>query len=110
MAISEELDVVEEDDQFTHMVGLDDATSGEEVLNVFKHDPEYEVSEEKYQSIKKELLDEDSSEDESGSGSDTGSGSDSDEEKEKEEDNDTRFGHYTRIFMHIFTYVLEHSS
>ena len=102
--------MVEEDDQFTHMVGLDDATSGEEVLNVFKHDPEYEVSEEKYQSIKKELLDEDSSEDESGSGSDTGSGSDSDEEKEKEEDNDTRFGHYTRIFMHIFTYVLEHPS
>ena len=97
--------MVEEDDQFTHMVGLDDATSGEEVLNVFKHDPEYEVSEEKYQSIKKELLDEDSSEDESGSGSDTGSGSDSDEEKEKEEDNDTRFGHYTRflcIFSHMY--------
>lgn len=30
-AVPEELDVVEEDDQFTHMVGLDDATNGEEV-------------------------------------------------------------------------------
>ena len=30
-AAPEELDVVEEDDQFTHMIGLDDATNGEEV-------------------------------------------------------------------------------
>ena len=30
-AVPEELDVVEEDDQFTHMIGLDDATNGEEV-------------------------------------------------------------------------------
>ena len=30
-SIAEELDLVEEDDQFTHMITLDDATGGEEV-------------------------------------------------------------------------------
>ena len=65
--------MVEEDDQFTHMIGLDDAASGDDVLNVFKHDPEYEANEEKYQEIKKELLDEDSSDSSSGS---SGSSSD----------------------------------
>ena len=55
-----------------------------QVLNVFKHDPEYEVNEEKYGSIKKELLDEDSDDDDS-SGSGSGSGSDSDEDDEKKQ-------------------------
>ena len=35
-SVALELDLVEEDDQFTHMITLDDATSGEELLNVFK--------------------------------------------------------------------------
>ena len=30
-SVAEELDLVEEDDQFTHMITLDDATGGEEV-------------------------------------------------------------------------------
>ena len=30
-SIAEELDLVEEDDQYTHMITLDDATGGEEV-------------------------------------------------------------------------------
>ena len=30
-SIAEELDLVEEDDQFTHMITLDDATGGDEV-------------------------------------------------------------------------------
>lgn len=33
-SIAEELDLVEEDDQFTHMITLDDATGGEEVGHV----------------------------------------------------------------------------
>jgi pre-mRNA-splicing factor CWC22 len=71
-SVIEELDLVEEDDQFTHMVMLDAVTNGEEILNVFKFDPEYTANEEKYKSIKRELLDESSS----GSGS-SGSGSSS---------------------------------
>lgn len=58
--------------------------SREEILNVFKLDPDYEAAEEKYKSIKKELLDDSSSS--SGSGSDSSSGSDSDEESEVDSD------------------------
>ena len=76
-SIAEELDLVEEDDQYTHMITLDDATGGDEVrasicdddqlvtltlqiLNVFKFDAEYETNEEKYGAIKTELLGDDS--------------------------------------------------
>lgn len=55
-SVPEDLDLVEEDDQFTHMFTLDDATGGEEILNVFKFDPEYEENEKKYGAIKAELL------------------------------------------------------
>ena len=40
-AVPEELDVVEEDDQFTHMIGLDDATNGEEVSSTIRFWAEY---------------------------------------------------------------------
>lgn len=85
IAVPEELDVVEEEDQFTHMVTLDDATAGEEVLNVFKLDDAYEENEEKYQAIKKELLGEDSS-DENEDGSSGESDSSDSEKDEKDED------------------------
>ena len=51
--------MVEEEDQFTHTVPLIDEEkklTGEEILNVFKFDPDYEQSESKYQDIKKSLL------------------------------------------------------
>jgi len=87
-SIAEELDLVEEDDQFTHMITLDDATGGEEILNVFKHDADYEENEQKYGAIKSELLGDDSG---GSSGSDGGSGSgsssdDSDDEQEEKKD------------------------
>ncbi|KAK9712047.1 hypothetical protein QE152_g25126 [Popillia japonica] len=46
-AIIEELDIVEEEDQFTHLITLDDvkATNSEDVLNVFKFDDKYEENE-----------------------------------------------------------------
>jgi len=78
-SIPEELDLVEEDDQFTHMITLDDATGGEEILNVFKHDPEYEENENKYGAIKAELLEEGSGD---SSGSESGSDSDSSDDDE----------------------------
>jgi len=79
-SIPEELDLVEEDDQFTHMITLDDATGGEEILNVFKHDADYVENENKYGAIKAELLEEDS-----GGSSGSGSGSDSDSSSDEEE-------------------------
>lgn len=78
-AIIDELDVVEEDDQFTHLITLEDAVDSEDILNVFKFDPEYEANEEKYQEIKKEIL--------SGE-SDTSGEENSDEETEEENEND----------------------
>ncbi|CAE6366665.1 unnamed protein product [Rhizoctonia solani] len=74
--VPEGLDLVEEDDQITHQISLDDELQIQEGLNVFKFDPNYLENEEKYKEIKAEILGEDS-DDESGS-----SGSESDNEEE----------------------------
>ncbi|XP_053386760.1 pre-mRNA-splicing factor CWC22 homolog [Mercenaria mercenaria] len=83
-AVLEDLDLVEEEDQFTHLLTLEDAVNGEDILNVFKPDPAFEENEEKYKILKKEILGEGSSDEEDGSGS--GSGSDSDEDSEEDEE------------------------
>lgn len=80
-AVAQGLDLVEESDQFTHLITLDEPTDTEDKLNVFRFDPEYEDSEEKYKAIKKEILDEGSSGEESGSGEEEER---SDEEEEVE--------------------------
>lgn len=80
-AVMAGLDLVEESDQFTHLITLDEPTDTEDKLNVFQFDPEYEDSEEKYKAIKREILDEGSSDDESGSEDEDDSG---DEEEEVE--------------------------
>ncbi|TNN42957.1 Pre-mRNA-splicing factor CWC22 [Liparis tanakae] len=51
--ILEGLDLVDEGDQFTHMLPLDDEYDTEELLNVFKMDPDFLESEEKYRTIKR---------------------------------------------------------
>jgi pre-mRNA-splicing factor CWC22 len=89
-AVEMGLDVVEEEDQYTHLITLDEATDPQDLLSklkssvffansyepisdVFKFDAEYETNEEKYAQLRKELLDESdgsgSDGDESGSGS-----------------------------------------
>ncbi|KAK3322520.1 MIF4G domain-containing protein [Apodospora peruviana] len=70
--IKEELDLVEEDDQITHRIGLDDDIDVQDGLNIFKMDPDWEANEEEYKKLKAEILgegsdDEDDDEDESGS-------------------------------------------
>uniref|UniRef100_A0A8C0ZTS0 Pre-mRNA-splicing factor CWC22 homolog n=1 Tax=Castor canadensis TaxID=51338 RepID=A0A8C0ZTS0_CASCN len=50
------LDLVEEDDQFTHMLPLEDEYNPEDVLNVFKMDPNFMENEEKYKAIKKGIV------------------------------------------------------
>jgi len=69
--IPEALDLVEEEDQITHQVSLDDHLPLEEGLNVFKPDPDFEENEEKYRQIQAEIL---------------GEGSDEEEEEEEEEE------------------------
>ncbi|CAB4054057.1 CWC22 [Lepeophtheirus salmonis] len=80
--VTSELDLIQEDDQFTHMISLDDGDGPEDILNVFKEDPSFLENEEKYKAIKKELLDSDS-DDDSSSGSDDNSEDDDDEEEEE---------------------------
>uniref|UniRef100_A0A8C5HMB3 Pre-mRNA-splicing factor CWC22 homolog n=1 Tax=Gouania willdenowi TaxID=441366 RepID=A0A8C5HMB3_GOUWI len=48
------LDLVDEDDQFTHMLPLDDEYNTEDILNVFKMDPDFLENEEKYKTIKQD--------------------------------------------------------
>ena len=64
-----ELDLVEEDDQLVHEIGLDDEMQAQAGLDVFKQDPEFEENERKYADIRREILGE-SSESESESESD----------------------------------------
>ena len=88
-AVLEELDLVEEEDQFTHTILLEDEDqklNGQEVLNVFKFDPDFAANETKYEDIKKSLLDDESSgSDDEGEGKSSGDDS-SDSDSEKEED------------------------
>uniref|UniRef100_A0A7N5ZR67 Pre-mRNA-splicing factor CWC22 homolog n=1 Tax=Anabas testudineus TaxID=64144 RepID=A0A7N5ZR67_ANATE len=51
--VPEGLDLVDEEDQFTHMLPLDDEYNTEDVLNVFKMDPDFLENEEKYKAIKR---------------------------------------------------------
>ncbi|XP_072468637.1 pre-mRNA-splicing factor CWC22 homolog [Notamacropus eugenii] len=84
--ILEGLDLVEEEDQFTHMLPLEDDYNPEDVLNVFKLDPNFMENEEKYKTIKKEILDEGDSD--SNTEQDAGSSEEDEEEEEEGDDED----------------------
>ncbi|XP_003487916.2 pre-mRNA-splicing factor CWC22 homolog [Bombus impatiens] len=75
-AVPEELDLVEEENQFTHLITLDEATDSQDILNVFKFDAEYINNEDKYKELSKEILNSDVS------------GSESEEEDDEEESSD----------------------
>lgn len=78
--IPEMLDLVEEEDQVTHQIGLDDKLNIQESLNVFKADAEFVQNEEAYRELKAEIL---------GEGSDSESEEESGSEKESDEESDT---------------------
>jgi pre-mRNA-splicing factor CWC22 len=85
--VMQELDLVEEDDQITHNISLDDDDlESEDMLNIFKYDPDYTENEEKYIAIKAEILGDDSDEDRSGSSGDDESGSGNEEDTDDEEE------------------------
>jgi pre-mRNA-splicing factor CWC22 len=81
-AVKEELDLVEEEDQITHRLGLDDEIETQDTLNIFKFDPEWEQHEDAYKKLKAEILGEDSDED-GEDGEDESSDEESDEEEQK---------------------------
>ncbi|XP_006458619.1 hypothetical protein AGABI2DRAFT_63634 [Agaricus bisporus var. bisporus H97] len=81
--IPDGLDLVEEDDQITHQIQLEEELQVQEGLNIFKFDPDYMEHEEKYKNLKAEILGEESGEEDSESESDEDS-EDEDEVQEKE--------------------------
>ncbi|XP_017470039.1 PREDICTED: pre-mRNA-splicing factor CWC22 homolog isoform X2 [Rhagoletis zephyria] len=84
-SVIESLELVEEDDQFTHLLMLDEATNPEDALNVFKFDEQYETNEDKYKGLSKEILESEASGSDPGSGSGSGSESESGDSSDSEQ-------------------------
>lgn len=80
-AIKEELDLVEEEDQITHRIGLDDEMEVENGKNVFKFDADWQENEDAYKKLKAEILGEAEGSDEE----EYESGESSEDEEAKEE-------------------------
>ncbi|KAJ0077581.1 hypothetical protein Patl1_36406 [Pistacia atlantica] len=80
-AVRPELDLVEQEDQFTHEISLDDKVDPEITLDIFKPDPQFLENEKRYEELKKTILGEESDDEE---GSDAASG----DEDEDDDDND----------------------
>ncbi|KAG9285861.1 hypothetical protein G9A89_013286 [Geosiphon pyriformis] len=78
--IAAALDLVQEEDQITHHLSLDEQLDVEETLGIFRYDEDYIKNQEKYAEIKKQILGEDSEEENDSSNSD-----ESDEEEEDEQ-------------------------
>ncbi|MED6160924.1 hypothetical protein PIB30_055865, partial [Stylosanthes scabra] len=63
-AVRPELDLVEQEDQLTHEVSLDEEIDPEITLDIFKPDPNFLENEKRYEELKKTILEEDDDEDE----------------------------------------------
>ncbi|CAG8443898.1 10287_t:CDS:2 [Ambispora gerdemannii] len=81
--IPTDLDLVQEEDQITHHLSLDDELDVEEHLVIFKFDKDYVQNQEKYAEIKKQILGEDS-----GEGSDESDSEESEGDEEEESNQD----------------------
>eukprot|EP01032_Pedospumella_encystans_P024804 gene24804-28035_t len=79
-AIPKELDLVEREDQITFEIGMDDDIDKEEMLDIFRVDPDFEENERLWEQIKKEILGDDEDEEDGADGDDEGEGSDNGEE------------------------------
>ncbi|GBP70957.1 Pre-mRNA-splicing factor CWC22 homolog [Eumeta japonica] len=84
-ALIPELELVPEEEQFTHLLMLDDATDPQDILNVFKFDEKYEENEQKYKNLSKEILGSDAESGDEDAESESGSGTEESENEEEEE-------------------------
>uniref|UniRef100_A0A915B042 MI domain-containing protein n=1 Tax=Parascaris univalens TaxID=6257 RepID=A0A915B042_PARUN len=82
-AVIDELDLIDEDDQITHTITLEDAVNPENELNVFKYDPDFEKNEAMYDEIRREIIGEpgESSEEEEDDEAESGEDADTEEQK-----------------------------
>ena len=83
--LAPELDLVEDGDQITHRVGLDDKIDKEEYLDVFHVEEKFVENEETWKKIKSAILGESDSESEE---SESGSEEEDAEEEEEDENED----------------------
>ncbi|XP_040385551.1 pre-mRNA-splicing factor CWC22 homolog [Oryza brachyantha] len=83
-AIRPELDLVEQEDQFTHEISLEDELDPETNLNVFRANPNFAEDEKAYENLKRSILGAESSDDEEGSDD----ASDEDDEESDDEDDE----------------------
>ncbi|CAG2121770.1 unnamed protein product, partial [Medioppia subpectinata] len=84
-----ELDLIEESEQFTHLITLDEPADSEDKINVFQFDNNFQDSEEKYKAIRKEILDEESTDDEEDGYQSSNEDEDDDEDEEEDEATDS---------------------
>ncbi|CAJ2639524.1 unnamed protein product [Trifolium pratense] len=84
-AVRPELDLVEQEDQLTHEISLDEEIDPETSLDIFKPDPNYMENEKRYEELKKTLLGEEEKESEGEEGSDDESDEDGESDEENEE-------------------------
>lgn len=54
--MEEDLDLVEEDDQVTHLVELEERLEAEDYLNIYHFDDKYEENEQQYDNIRNDIL------------------------------------------------------
>ncbi|KAI3978375.1 hypothetical protein MKX01_013173 [Papaver californicum] len=84
-AVRPELDLVDQEDQLTHELSLDDVIDPETSLDIFKVDPQFLENEKRYEDLKRSILGDDESSDEEGSDAPSG-GDDDDDSDEEDED------------------------
>ncbi|XP_010031828.2 pre-mRNA-splicing factor CWC22 homolog [Eucalyptus grandis] len=82
-AVRPDLDLVEQEDQLTHEISLQEDIDPEITLDIFKPDPQFAENEKRYEELKKTILGDESEEEED---SEEGSEDGSDEESEEEDD------------------------
>ncbi|PON69759.1 Armadillo-type fold containing protein [Parasponia andersonii] len=85
-AVRPELDLVEQEDQWTHEISLDEEIDPEITLDIFKPDPNYLENEKRYEELKKNILGEESEDEEGSDAGSDGEDEDDDEDESGEEE------------------------
>lgn len=85
-AVRPELDLVEQEDQLTHEISLQEEIDPEITLDLFKPDPNYLENEKRYEELKKNILGEESDNEEGSDGDDDDDDDEDDDEESEEEE------------------------
>ncbi|ONH99281.1 hypothetical protein PRUPE_6G022700 [Prunus persica] len=87
-AVRPELDLVEQEDQLTHELSLEEEIDPEITLDIFKPDPDFLENEKRYEELKKTILGEESEDEEGSDAVSDGEDDDEDDDDEESEEED----------------------